>query len=308
MLISFEAVDKKLVLIFLIWLSALCPNAVFGKKIRVASYNLENYLVMDRMISGRWKEDYPKPAKERRIIRSVINQTNPDVLAIQEIGDRLFLNELWKDLNTTNGTQFKFSAWLPGLEEGEKRHLAVLSKIPFKLVQVTPDLSFKYFEVRRSPSRGLLEAEFETNGQKWSLFNLHLKSKWTERPEDPEASIRREKEARSIRDYIRSKYPPYKDPTYVVLGDFNDHKNSAPLRRFLQVNNSELTKMIQCQDKEGHFWTHYWDKQDTYSRFDYLLASPVLYKYLIPESAKVGGFHLCLHGSDHRIVYADFEF
>ena len=241
-------------------------------------------------------------------MRSVINQANPDILAIQEIGDRLFLNELWKDLNTTNGTQFKFSAWHPGLEEGEQRHLAVLSKIPFKLVQETSDLSFKYFEVRRSPSRGLLEAEFETNGQKWSLFNLHLKSKWTERPDDPEASIRREKEARSIRDYIRSKYPPYKDPTYVVLGDFNDHKNSAPLRRFLQVNNSELTKMIQCQDKQGHFWTHYWDKQDTYSRFDYLLASPVLYKKLVPESAKVGGFHLCLHGSDHRIIYADFEF
>ena len=32
-----------------------------------------------------------------------------------------------------------------------------------------------------------------------------------ERPDDPEASIRREKEARTIRDYIRSKYPP-QDP------------------------------------------------------------------------------------------------
>ena len=125
-------------------------------------------------------------------------------------------------------------------------------------------MSFKYFEVRRSPSRGLLEAEFETDGQKWSLFNLHLKSKWTERPDDPEASIRREKEARSIRDYIRSKYPPYKDPLILFSGILMIIKILLPLRRFLQVNNSELTKMIQCQDKEGHFWTHYWDKQDTY--------------------------------------------
>ena len=141
----------------------------------------------------------------------------------------------------------------------------------FWLVPSTADLSFKYFEVRRSPSRGLLEAEFETNGQKWSLFNLHLKSKWTERPDDPEAAIRREKEARSIRDYI----------FVLVLGDIqgsirsnlhscleiwdNDHKDSSPLRRFLQVNNSELTKMIQCRDAEGHFWTHYWDKQDILS-------------------------------------------
>ena len=282
--------------------------SIWADTIRVASYNVENYLVMDRMVSGKWKEEYPKPLKERRIVRSVINQTNPDILAIQEIGDRVYLNELWEDLNFTNGTKFKYSAWLPAPVDGEQRHLALLSKIPFTLFDDHPDLSFKYFEVRRSPSRGLLEAEFETNGRKWSLFNLHLKSKWTERPDDPEASIRREKEARAIRDYIRSKYPPYKDPHYLVLGDFNDHKNSAPLRRFLQVNNSELTKMIQCSDKQGHYWTHYWDKQDSYSRFDYFMASPFLYKKLVPESAKVGGFHLCLLGSDHRIVYADFEF
>jgi hypothetical protein len=92
------------------------------------------------------------------------------------------------------------------------------------------------------------------------------------------------------------------------LGDFNDHKNSGPLRRFLQVNNSTLTQMVQCRDQEGHFWTHYWDKQDSYSRFDYLLASPELFKKLVPDSARIGGFHLCLLGSDHRIVFADFEF
>ena len=279
-----------------------------AEKIRVASYNVENYLVMDRMVSGRWQEDYPKPLKERRIIRSVINQTNPDILAIQEMGEAVYLQELWGDLNRTKGTEFKYSAWLTGQEEGEKRHLALLSKIPFTKLDEPKDLSFKYFEGRRSPSRGLLEVEFKTGDTKWSLFNLHLKSKWTERPDDPEAAIRREKEARAIRDYIRTKFPPYTDPHYLVLGDFNDHKNSAPLRRFLQVNNSTLTQMIQCSDQQGHFWTHYWDKQDSYARFDYLLASPQLFKKLVPDSAKIGGFHLCLLGSDHRIVFADFNF
>ena len=61
-------------------------------------------------------EEYPKPQKERRIIRSVINQTNPNILAIQEIGERFYLNELWKDLNKTNAVRFKYSAWLPGVE------------------------------------------------------------------------------------------------------------------------------------------------------------------------------------------------
>jgi exonuclease III len=66
--------------------------------------------------------------------------------------------------------------------------------------------------------------------------------------------------------------------------------------------------MIQCQDKQGYYWTHYWDKQDSYSRFDYLLASPKLFKKLIPDTARIGDFHLCLLASDHRMVYADFEF
>ena len=259
-------VDRGTLIFLSSFFCVFCTSFVGAETIRVASYNVENYLVMDRMVSGRWQEEY------------------------------------------TKGTHFKYAAWLTGQEEGEQRHLALLSKIPFSSIDAPKDLSFKYFEGRRSPSRGLMEAEFNTGGTKWSLFNLHLKSKWTERPDDLEASIRREKEARVIRDYIRAKYPPYKDPNYVVLGDFNDHKNSAPLRRFLQVNNSTLTQMVQCRDQEGHFWTHYWDKQDSYSRFDYLLASPELFKKLVPDSARIGGFHLCLLGSDHRIVFADFEF
>lgn len=298
----------RFVLSFFILFGFLGFSEIQGETVRVASFNVENYLTMDRMVSGRWREQYPKPSKEKRILRSIINQSNPDILAIQEIGERFYLNELWKDLNSSNGVRFSYSAWLPGMVEGEERHLALLSKIPFTLIDEPKDLSFKYFEVRRSPSRGLLEVEFETKGVKWSLFNLHLKSKWTERPDDPEASIRREREARVIRDYIRAKYPAYNDPNYLVVGDFNDHKNSAPMRRFLQVNNSTLTKMIQCQDKQGHFWTHYWDKQDSYSRFDYLLASPSMFKRLVPDSSRIGDFHLCLHGSDHRMVFTDLEF
>ena len=301
------AVGKHILRIFILsWVLQL--TEIDGATVRVASFNVRNYLTMDRMVSGYWKKDYPKPSKEKRILRSIINQTNPDILALQEIGEPFYLNELWKDLNSTDGVRFSYSAWIPGLGEGEERHLALLSKFPFSLIEQEQDLSFKYFDGRKAPSRGLLEVEFETQGVKWSLFNVHLKSKWTERPDDPEASIRREREARVIRDYIRTKLPAYKDPNYLVVGDFNDHKNSAPLRRVLQVNNSSLTEMIPCEDSQGHFWTHYWDKQDSYSRFDYLLASPPMFKRVVSGSSRIGDFHLCLHASDHRIIFADLEF
>ena len=55
-----------------------------------------------------------KPTKEKRALRSMINQVNPDILLIQEIGDLPYLNELWMDLNVTNGTKFDFSGWMSG--------------------------------------------------------------------------------------------------------------------------------------------------------------------------------------------------
>ena len=34
--------------------------------VRVASINVQNYLIMDRWVDGRWKRDYPKPEKEKQ--------------------------------------------------------------------------------------------------------------------------------------------------------------------------------------------------------------------------------------------------
>ena len=281
---------------------------VKGEIIRVASYNFENYLMMDRMVSGKWQRNYPKPEKEKRALRTTINLTQPHILAIQEIGKRPFLNELWQDLNVTNGVKFHHSAWMPSANPQEERHLAILSQIPFKQVRFHSDLEFKYFEGVSSPSRGLLEIEFEINGVSWSMFNLHLKSKWTERDDDPEANLRREKEARVIRDYIRKTYPVGSGHEFLILGDFNDFKHSAPLRRFLSVSDKPITTMIPCVDSRGHAWTHHYEKADTYSRLDYILASPGIYGKLIPESPKIRDEHFSLWASDHRMIYADFDF
>ena len=117
---------------------------------------------------------------------------------------------------------------MPGATAEEERHLAILSRIPFSQIRIHHDLSFTYFDGVESPSRGMLEAEFVVNGIRWNLFNLHLKSKWTERKDDPNANPRCEKEARTIRDYLRKRFLPGEGHPYLLAGDFNDHKNSAP--------------------------------------------------------------------------------
>ncbi|MDG1138000.1 MAG: endonuclease/exonuclease/phosphatase family protein [Opitutales bacterium] len=301
-------VEGSKLFLFLFFGSLLSVCLAKADILRVASINVENYLLMDRWVDGKWRRDYPKPSKEKRALRSMINQVNPDILVIQEIGDEPFLNELWMDLNVTQGTQFLYSAWMHGSYKKEQRHLAILSKVPFHSVLEHVDISFTYFGEKKKPSRGLMEINFKTNGQSWSIFNLHLKSKWTERKDDPEANLRREKEARAMRDFIRGKYPPSTHPRYIVAGDFNDHKNSQALRRFMKVSETTLSSMLPCQDQNRHFWTHYYAKEDSYARLDYLLVSPSMQKHYTTDTARIyDGYHT-LMASDHRMVYADFKF
>ena len=74
-------------------------NITGQESIRIASYNLRNYLIMDRLVEGQWTKNYPKPEAEKSIIQKNILEVNPDILVIQEIGGQRFLNELKEDLN-----------------------------------------------------------------------------------------------------------------------------------------------------------------------------------------------------------------
>jgi endonuclease/exonuclease/phosphatase family metal-dependent hydrolase len=274
----------------------------------VASFNLQNYLSCERIVDGKWRPDYPKPEVEKKAVRFSIRTVNPDILALQEIGDYRYLLELWTDLNSTGGPYYKHAVWMPTEEEDEVRHLAYFSKFEPVSVKKHTNISFKYFDGLEKSGRGLLEVSFNLSDAKFTLFNLHLKSMWTERSDDPLAKIRREKEARSMRDLIREKFPPVSNPRYLVLGDFNDHKNSAPLSRFLSVNKTILTNIVPCVDSRGHKWTHYFKKQDSYSRIDYLLTSPAMFSRFVPNSGWIMDDKRSDIASDHRLIYADFTF
>ena len=141
-----------------------------AEKIRVASFNLQNYLIMDRVVEGKWMRDYPKPEKEKRALRSILKQVDADVVAFQEIGERPFLNELWMDLNVTKGPVYPHAIWMPAGDAEEVRHLALLSKIPFSSIKMHHDIEFPYFGGRKTPDRGVLEVTFDFNETKWKIL------------------------------------------------------------------------------------------------------------------------------------------
>jgi hypothetical protein len=60
------AVQRLGVLLLLLGIFSL--NTFGQETIRIASYNLKNYLIMDRLVEGQWRKDYPKPEAEKSII------------------------------------------------------------------------------------------------------------------------------------------------------------------------------------------------------------------------------------------------
>ena len=66
---------RRLILTALFWAS----SGLYAELVTVAAYNVENYLVTNRMVEGVYREDYPKPEREKAAVTAVIKAANPDV-------------------------------------------------------------------------------------------------------------------------------------------------------------------------------------------------------------------------------------
>jgi len=281
----------------------LFASTLAAETIRVASFNLFNYLDTNRWVEGHYRMDYPKPEVEKDAVRKILINVNADILALQEIGGPLHLQELQRDL-ARDGLNYEYAECLIGPDEN--RRIAVLSKIPFQSKGHT-DLDFKYFDGREVMKRGLMELTFGQGDQQWTLFNVHLKSRWTDRDDDPQSQKRRTGEAHAARNYIKSAYPAESNARYLIVGDFNDAKTSAPVRRFLESGDTELTKLVNCVDTRGELWTFHYRREDRYERVDFILASPALYPDIQGNALIYDHQPETSEASDHRLVYVDLE-
>ena len=277
-----------------------------AERLRVATYNVRNYLEMGRRIEGFWKEDYPKPAEELAAIREVIRFARPEVLAIQEIGSPQLGLELLQMLRA-EGHDYPFAYF--GEQPDEPRRLAVLSKREAAAWQFHSHLDFPYLDGQRERvKRGLLELTFGEGAGTWRLFVVHLKSRYTETSADPLGALRREREARAIRDYLRARFPPETQPRLLIVGDFNDHRDSPAVRRFLTVGDVVLGHLVPAYDRRGETWTYHYAHHDVYERVDYLIASPALFPRILHRRGGIADpLPAANLASDHRLVWIDLN-
>ncbi len=265
----------------------------------VATYNVENYTEENRMADGVYHPDYPKPESEKTALRAVIRQLGADVLALQEIGSAAYLAELQRDLKG-EGLDYPSAVVLEAEGLDPVRHVAVLSRRPFTSVVRHTDLTFKYFGGVEKVKRGLLEVRLAVGGTEWTVFVVHLKSKLTERADDPESALERAGEAEAVRDCVLKIFPNPAQAKFLLVGDCNSSRTERPVRALLERGKTTIAEWLPAADSRGEVWTEFWHQEDTYARIDHILVSPGLRPAVV--SARIADGPDTMKASDHRPV------
>lgn len=286
---------------FRLWLGPLCLCIVvvqsWAETLTLATYNVENYGAADRMTEAGYRTDYPKPEAQKRALRQVIRAIGADVLVLQEMGGQPYLDELRRDLKT-EGLDYPHAALASAADEN--RHVALLSKRPLRGVVTHTDLRFPYFGAQETVKRGLLEATVVTEAGDLTIFALHLKSRITERPDDPLSVVRRGGEATAIRDRVLKRFPAPADARFVILGDCNDGRTSRALGYLQKRGKTDIATLLPAADSRGELWSHAYRREETYSRVDQILVSPGLLPTVNTGAARIFDGEGVSAASDHR--------
>ncbi|MBL9188642.1 MAG: endonuclease/exonuclease/phosphatase family protein [Opitutaceae bacterium] len=287
--------------------SLLCLFALLGSwtsaaSLTVATYNVENYGPANRMTEAGYRKDYPKPEAEKRALRTVLRALNADVLVLQEMGGQPHLDELRRDLRT-EGLDYPFAALATASDAD--RHLAILAKRELRGVFTHTDLTFTYFAGKEIVKRGLLEATVATAAGDVTIFALHLKSRFTERPDDPGSAIRRAGEATAIRDRVLKRFPDPAAARFMILGDCNDSRTSKAVGFLQKRGKTEIAKLLPAADSRGESWTHAYRREDSYTRVDQILVSPGLLAAVKGGSGRIHDGPGVREASDHRPIVVE---
>lgn len=295
---------------FLLLAGLLCAwQPLSGATFSIATYNVENYLAVP---------EARRPAKSptaRAKVREGIRALKPDVLALQEIGGTNALLELRSSLKA-EGLEYPHWELVAGFDTNI--HVAVLSRFPFEARRPHTNEGFLLNGRRFRSSRGFAELDVRVNSNYvFTLLTAHLKSR-REVPEADEAEMR-EQEARLLRRIVDARLRANPDINLVVLGDFNDLRDSQPVRLIVDRGRRGLVDTRPAErnganqpDPNPHIsphpvtWTYHFDRDDTYSRVDYILLS----RGMAREWDTNGTYVLSLPdwglASDHRPIVARF--
>jgi endonuclease/exonuclease/phosphatase family metal-dependent hydrolase len=288
-----------------------CSTSFAAQTFRVATYNVENYL--DQPTESR---HVAKSDEAKAKVRESIEVMKPDVIALEEMGTTNALMELRASLKT-EGQNFPFWEWIEGADTNI--HVAVLSKFPIIARHPHTNDEFLLDGKRFRVERGFAEVEIQASTNfTFTLIAAHLKSQ-LQIPNADEAEERLG-EANVLRKIIDERFKENPDARLIVLGDFNDLKNSDPIKKIIGRGKFKLTDTRPAErngdnapaappyfEPRNVAWTYFYGADDTYSRIDYILLSPAMARDWVRAGTYIPAIPNWGIGSDHRPIVATFE-
>lgn len=275
----------------------------------VATFNVENYFL---------NKFGTRPVKSElsriKVVETIIS-ISPDVLALQEMGRRDALVDLQKRLKAKN-LEYPHHEWVMGPDPAI--HRAVLSRFPITVHSHT-NVMYLLDRSRFQVGRGFGEVRIRANeNYQFTLLNAHLKSKRPV-PQASEAEMRL-CEARALRKIVEARLRVDANANILVVGDLNDTPNAEPIRdligrcvpllldlRPFERNGDQLPHPTNPKYLPRRVsWTSHYGLEDSFSRFDYILASKGMAKELDRAGTRVHAMADWGAASDHRPVVARF--
>jgi endonuclease/exonuclease/phosphatase family metal-dependent hydrolase len=273
----------------------LFPAADPGE-LRIATYNVENYTIMPRRIDGKMVAEAGKPEPERNAVAKSIAEINPDIIGLMEIGTPAQFEDLRRRLHK-EGLDYAEAEYLSGPDP--LRHVALLSRFPIVERHSLGDIPLRIGTVPLHSPRGFLDVTIEPSpGYRVRVFCVHLKAKLE--VADYDATALREAEAVFLRKHVREILSRDPATRLVLMGDFNDTKNSRALWEITgKPEWADSLKALPLTDQNGESWTEYWESADVYSRIDYVMVSKKLEHEIDSGRSAVARFPFWREASDH---------
>lgn len=283
-------------------------SAQSAQTFRVGTYNVQNYLL--EPIGTRPAKSEASRAKVCESIRAL----NADVLALQEVGGTNALMEL-RDRLRQSGVDYPHwelvHAWDTNIQ------VAVLSKFPITARNSHTNDSFVLLGKQYRVKRGFAEVRIEVNERySFLLLTAHLKSKLTIFEADEQEL--REQEAEQLRKHLDHIFNVAPNSNVIVAGDLNDTQDSKAVRTIIGRKNaltdsrpSEGTDDDQPNNNPRYpppriTWTHFYGKEDSFRRIDYLLLSRGMTRGWVTNGTRVLKIPNWGIASDHRPIVATF--
>lgn len=272
-----------------------------GEPLALATFNIRNLFDDDDSPYHNDGSTRPKPREELEDLAKMIHELNADILALQEVESRgyleRFLEVFCSDLGYQHVVHFEGND-LRGID------VALLSRIPVGAVTSHRHLRFPGSDdsIQRF-RRDLLTVELMPEGaDPFEVWVVHLKSNSDGRPR---AEPIRLAECRKIRELLDQRLHEEPSAKIVICGDFNDTETSDTVKTIAGTGEYALSSAWEEVPKDQRIS---YNMEPYRTLIDFIYWSPAMRDHYVPGTYRV------LHegmidtiGSDHNPVVARFN-